>query len=367
MKSLSNAVLIFIIIFPIDILHSCCMVPVDYEGKISQNAQQAILFHQGDRQELILAIDYAITGETMPSSFAWIITVPAEPDAYHLADNSIFESVGHWAKHLVTPPIAEDAAAGGGCDCSAVPLAPASKAGSVELGRFAEVGPYAIQPVRAVGANALTGLNSWLQENGFPTESPEHMKYFIDNNFTFLCIKVSPPEGNPAVASGGDLSPLQISFKSDKVYYPLRFSSRQGMFDLQLTTLTREPVDFKQSREALTKISWLSRELYRNVPVKPGMFPGPLTEAYDRHQLGEVTGDWYLNLLQCRMVNQNNSIDTWKEDVFLVTNPKVEPRQASLWNPSLLWLIVIAIGVWALRRLLPFAFQPIGLKRKLAS
>ena len=51
----------------------------------------------------------------------------------------------------------------------------------VELGKRAVVGPYDIQPVRALGRNALTALNRWLGTNGFPTEAPEHMKYFVDN------------------------------------------------------------------------------------------------------------------------------------------------------------------------------------------
>jgi hypothetical protein len=94
------------------------------------------------------------------------------------------------------------------------------------------------------------------------------------------------------------------------------------------------------------------------------MFYGSLKEAYERHQLGEVSGDWYLNLLQCRMVNQDNSIATWDEDVFLATNPKIEPHQASIWNPSLLWLIIFGIGIWAARRLARLAFrQPVRVYR----
>jgi hypothetical protein len=358
---------IFAVVVPTDILHSCCMVPVDYEGRISQNAQRGIIFHKGDRQELILGIDYEITGEAMPANFAWIITVPAEPDAYHLADADILTATQRWAKFKVTPPPPPQNRSGGGClgGCGVQPpdaqMAPAN---SVELGRFAKVGPYAIQPVRAIGANALEGLNTWLEENGFPTEDPQHMKYFIENKFTFLCIKVSPPNGNESVAKGGDIPPLQISFKSEQVYYPLRFSSRQGMFDLELVTMTVEPIDFQQSKKTLTKIKWLSYELYRNVPVQPKMFYGSLKEAYERHQLGEVSGDWYLNLLQCRMVNQDNSIATWDEDVFLATNPKIEPHQASIWNPSLLWLIIFGIGIWAARRLARLAFrQPVRVYR----
>ena len=42
----------------------------------------------------------------------------------------------------------------------------------------------------------VSALNAWLEKNGFPTEDPEHMKYFVENKFTFLAIKINPPKGD---------------------------------------------------------------------------------------------------------------------------------------------------------------------------
>ena len=72
---------------------ACCMVPRDYKGTISQSAQEAVLIHDGNREELILRINYQITGDKMPDQFAWIVTVPNEPDAYAVADKETFR--GH--------------------------------------------------------------------------------------------------------------------------------------------------------------------------------------------------------------------------------------------------------------------------------
>ena len=49
---------------------ACMMIPRDYTGRISQNRHQAILFHQGNRQEMILRVNYKITGKSMPDQFA---------------------------------------------------------------------------------------------------------------------------------------------------------------------------------------------------------------------------------------------------------------------------------------------------------
>src|SRR5579862_8228839 len=83
---------------------ACCMVPKDYKGTIGQSAQEAILFHDNGREELILKINYHITGETMPDRFAWIITVPNEPDAYAVAEQNIFQEAYRWAEPLIEKP-----------------------------------------------------------------------------------------------------------------------------------------------------------------------------------------------------------------------------------------------------------------------
>ena len=122
----------------------------------------------------------------------------------------------------------------------------------------------------------MTGLNEWLQKNGYPTEDPDHMKYFVENGFTFLCVKVSPAEGSKAVESFGKLPPLHLSFRSEKMYYPLRFSSRQGAFDLQLVTLTEKPIDYRASAESLRQLGWNDRSHRRNVGVSTGDLPPEL-------------------------------------------------------------------------------------------
>jgi len=45
-------------------LTACCMVPENYDVAISQTGQKAILFHSGDREELILRINYQIEAKT---------------------------------------------------------------------------------------------------------------------------------------------------------------------------------------------------------------------------------------------------------------------------------------------------------------
>lgn len=292
---------------------ACCMLPASYEGSISQSGQEAIIFHDRGREELILKIDYRIRGKKMPDRFAWIITVPNEPDAYSLADRSIFEKTYRWAdKHAKIP--ARSYTFG-------VPESDAPKA-AVDLGRRVRVGPYDIQPVRARGVEALDGLNDWLRKNGFPTEDPEHMKYFVEKKFTFLCIKIVPAKGKTTVGSGAPLQPIHLSFKSEKPYYPLRFSSRQGVFDLNLYVLTKNQFDYESSSDSLRRIRFARGEYRKNVAVEAAGFPKLLREQVRKGRLERTNGQWFLNVLRTRRVNEGEAIMAWKEDIFFQTKSR---------------------------------------------
>jgi hypothetical protein len=298
-------------------LSACCMVPRDYDVAISQSGQKAILFHSGDREELILRIHYQIQakkeGAKMPDHFAWIITVPNEPDHYEIADPKIFDAAWDWARPLVKKP--EPRSFGLNAD-SAMPMA----AGGVVLSEAVEVGPYKIQPVRAVGANALAALNEWLVANDFPAEDPGHMAYFVDHNFTFLCVKVQPGADEATVPSSAELPPIQLSFKSEEPYYPLRFSSRQGVFDLSLIVLTKKKLNYKKSSSALGKINFARGTYKENVTVDPAKFPDLLAKAFAKTTFkDEKDTQWNLNVLRTKNVNQGNAIASWSEDVFFTT------------------------------------------------
>ena len=292
----------------------CCMVPASYKGTISQSGQEGILFHKGDREELILRINYQIQGDTKPDRFAWVITVPEEPDRYGVADGELFEDMFDWAeKAMFRKPLLPTKSA------PRALKADSEKAGGVELGKRVQVGPYDIQPVRARGADALGALNAWLKKNGFPTEDPGHMKYFIDKEFTFLAIKINPPKGEKTVRAGGDVEPLHLSFKSEKVYYPLRFSSRQGVFDLNLYVFTEEEFDYKASGDALKKINYSPpRRLKKNVDVALKDLPEKLRKQLMAKADGSVKEqtDWKANLVRTKDTNSGDAIASWTEDVF---------------------------------------------------
>lgn len=322
---------------------ACMMVPRDFEGRISQNRHQAILVHHGNQEELILRINYKISGGKTPSQFAWIITTPTEPSAYHLADPKIFAETSLWANRLTQPPRKSRPRSR-----LSAPTDDARPEAALEFGKREVVGPYDIQPVRARGRDALKALNKWLSDNGFPTEDPGHMKYFIDKEFTFLCVKINSAEGAAGVASSALLPPLHLTFETENPYYPLLFSSRQGVFDLELTTLTDKSLDYGGSYHALTKqLRWSAPRYKKNVPVLANQLPKSLAAALKKSKNTGKRANWKLNVIRGSKVNgEPYAIAGWKSDVFLAKTSEQPTPSRSL----LPWALALLLGGAALRR-----------------
>ena len=202
-------------------------------------------------------------------------------------------------------------------------VAPAE--GGVELGRAVSVGPYDIQPVRGVGQNALDGLNNYLKTRGFPAEDPDHMAWFVEHGFTFLCIEVTPREGSATLPKGDELPPLRVRFETEYPYYPLRYSSQQGDFDLALYTMTDRPIDLKKSMFVLEAIGWENT---------PGTKLGPYTQwkAPQMVKTKRMFKRWYpVDSLTKESKAMLEKEDQWSFGLF-IGRPNPEDRPISGWT-----------------------------------
>ena len=324
MKAASFVLLISFVVIgfypPLAQSPACMMVPLGYDGTVSQDAQKAILVKHGDNEELILRINYKIDGETPPDQIAWIVTVPNEPTQYKLADNTLFDEVGRWSFNLAdyTPPRWMPSI---GCSGSEI------RSDSVSLGNRALIGPYDIQPVRATGMDALNDLNQWLNSNQFPTETPDHMKYFVENDFTFLCIKVVAPADATTISQNGDLPPLHMSFKSKDLYYPLKFSSRQGQFSVSLSMITDQPLSnskLAKVREQLESIRMNNDNVHRVSSDIPEDLVKQLNDCVFASAINDDDQRWFVNHIWSHRVNDQYPIADWKQDILIPTDKNAD-------------------------------------------
>ncbi len=148
---------------------------------------------------------------------AIILPVPSRADV-QLADAKIFDELQEWTKPLertetewvFLPMLGATAMPPEGVGAGAPPVTILSRQ---------NIGPFDVANLAATDANAL---QEWLDANGFEIDprTTEILAPNIEKNWTFVAIRVRPDQTDAQL--GGDLAPLQISFDSDELIYPMR-------------------------------------------------------------------------------------------------------------------------------------------------
>ena len=137
------------------------------------------------------------------------------------------------------------------------------------------------------------------------------MKYFVEQGFTFLAIKVSPAQD--AVLDINDtLPPLQLSFASPQPYYPCAFPHGRGLRS-GLWVLSREPFDCRPIMPSCRSSTGPAQN-YRNVTLAADQLPESLQKCLQQGRL--QASDWHFNYLLGLDVNAENRIASWQRDVF---------------------------------------------------
>ena len=82
----------------------------------------------------------------------------------------------------------------------------------------------------------------------------KHLEYYAERKWTFLIVKVNKPTDKDALAGSGALRPLRVSFKADRIYYPLKISANLGAFSVGLYVINeggvpRIPEQFRFRKE----------------------------------------------------------------------------------------------------------------------
>ncbi|MDC1143075.1 DUF2330 domain-containing protein [Planctomycetota bacterium] len=292
---------------------SCCMVPRSYPGDVDQKGQKVLIMHHDGRQELVLQVapHFIEKKNDTPGYLAWLVTVPNKPLAYDIADKKIFDQARRLQGRL--DDLADEQSRPSDTDNMTI----AAPAGGLRIDDPINVGPYVITPVTTLGEEALQELNAYLNKRGFPTEDPDHMSWFVKNNFTFLCIHVTPPEGQRKLGQALELPPLQISFETESPYYPGMYSANQGNFSLAMHILSGAPLTRASIRSQTKKLRAGGSTSIDNLWTAK-----PLAESLTNLTTDwkEKPSHWFINTITSSGFNPTENgkpvILNWKEDVF---------------------------------------------------
>jgi hypothetical protein len=186
---------------------------------VAETDQKAVLFYDKGVETLILSITF--TGNA--KDFAWVVPTPSRPEV-DKASSELFLSL----EELTRPPVNRQ------WDGYNLGAAPTTEKSSVEVLETKEVGIYEIKVLAASKANDLA---KWLSENGyqFPEKGGYVLEDYIKNKWYYTAVKIRPEVVWKDVTEKlrtGQAAPLKLTFKSDKIVYPLKITSLTSLWQM---------------------------------------------------------------------------------------------------------------------------------------
>lgn len=174
--------------------------------------------------------------------FAWVVAVPTMPTGFKQVDDLCFKELDD----LI--PIFQNVTRGGSFGGGAggfggADNAEGRKERSLIVYSSQITGDYQIQPIRAIGKVGVTALQEWLEQNDYSPMSELAMKYYAENNWTFLAIKVNAKGMKTGVSQ--TLHPLRISFRSTYPVLPMKMA--EGKVSATFFLMTDMPLPSPKS------------------------------------------------------------------------------------------------------------------------
>lgn len=280
---------------------SACVHPETAGPAIVQSALRVLVAHAGGREVLVWAPRIYTT---KPSQSVSLVTaVPTMPSHYGTTPLNTLDALDAALFPPPKGPIGVDAF---GADTSS------GDADSVILHPEVKAGPYEITPIQATGPAGINALNAWLQKNGF-TELPQSIALqYVQKNWTFLAVRVTPPKGQTTL-SNGKLPALQLAFDSPQLVVPLKMEAGMGKFDARVYMAVAGNISVKETKSkwgfTVTKSSTWS--------AAPSQLKTWVAGLQASSKLPNTSAAWHLTVVAGAPLNAIKPILDWDSDFEL--------------------------------------------------
>ncbi|WTW94219.1 DUF2330 domain-containing protein [Streptomycetaceae bacterium NBC_01309] len=211
------------------------MVPAD-QGSVRVGEETSAVNWDGRTEQIIMRL--SVSGDATEA--AWIMPVPSRA-TLDLGDAQLFDRLEQVVepvektRHYFWPrdgdwPFASGSGDGDRQGSGAGPPG----APPVDVLTSGTLGPFEFAQLAATDPNALA---AWLGDNGFrmPDGMAESLRPYVEQRWEYVAVRLTPAAAGERNAEreqgrkktlGGELDPLQLTFASDRLVYPMRLSQR---------------------------------------------------------------------------------------------------------------------------------------------
>jgi len=291
--------------------------------EIDRTFDSALIIAQDGWQHLVLQPGYAArdTGVAGVPRLGWVIALPEAPAGDSvISDSAIVETWNTLAGMSAHPQPrfpGDSLALVSREETRDVRIVPTPLTGQYEVN---------ILPAReGVGA-----LNRWLAENRFGPLPASAESSYAAAGWTFVAVLIRPETGSRMLPSHGFLRPLRLSFRSDRIVYPVRLTAEDGSCHSFLFVASSAPINLADAeaygflpteaaavRRRLDFLLWQAsapessravlwygsggtdEEAARSEPSTPSAPRNPALEEWGR-SLNELAGLWRVPIVNRR-------------------------------------------------------------------
>lgn len=186
--------------------------PPDYY--MYESDQQGVIFYEQGVETLVISIKFS--GDAQ--DFAWIVPTPSQPEVTK-GSVDLFSNLNELTQPS-TPLLQE----------GDVRFFDPGEAGGINILEEKQVEYYDVTVLTADDKNALF---DWLNNNdySYPSDKKYILSSYVDNGWYFTAMKINTEAISSDVSQAlrtGQAVPVKLTFKTDKIVYPLKISSVMG-------------------------------------------------------------------------------------------------------------------------------------------
>lgn len=240
-----------------------------YPYVLKEGTKYAFLFHDGTNAHLVVRTEVEAVEGKLPANLALVMPFPSLPSKYEEVSPEIFTDLGKIATPLEPRG-------------SPVLGAPSPVRQGIIVHEKKIVGNYQIQPIEIRSKGAGNEFNDWLKAHHFNPMPIGLQKDYLRPGAVFLAIQMKL-DGTQA-----QLKPLHITYRSEVLSFPMKFTHATRTYDLDLFILSKDRIEPKTASSYY--LQWAG--------YGSGGDAGPALKAL----LGKTTG--MITYFQGRSLNQ---------------------------------------------------------------
>lgn len=315
--------------------------PINYPT--AETTQKAFIYFTGQTENLVVLTSF----QGNAKDFVWVVPTPYKP-VISKGNIDLFNTLASITKTADSGPgVVYNAGSG---------FSAGTKSSPVEVISEKTVDVYDTVVLKATDETALA---KWLSDHSysFPQDKVSDLKGYVDNNWYFAIAKIKPDVVNSGgivpELNKGTLTPLRLTFQTNKIVYPMKLTG-VALTQTSLVTPSLPPNDSPVPPQKFTTTIPITLYVLSDHKTEQSFLSTDWGNWVSNTNIDRLNGDLGANIILhqklflTKMIGSAN-VDNVADDFIITTasDDTVYPtpvyKTAAFWLGNLLFLILVPL------------------------